>query len=120
MAIPMNTALYEKVKKLADSVYDKPSAYKSGFIVKKYKELGGTYKNSGEPKGLKNWFLAKWRDVGDKEYPVFRPTRRINKDTPLTLSEIDPKHLKKQIALKQIIRGTRNLPPFQPKRQVVP
>jgi hypothetical protein len=28
---------------MADKIYSKPSAYKSGYIVKKYKELGGTY-----------------------------------------------------------------------------
>jgi len=36
-----NPTLYEKVKFIADNLYDKPSAYKSGFIVKTYKELGG-------------------------------------------------------------------------------
>ena len=28
---------------MADEIYEKPSAYKSGYIVKKYKELGGKY-----------------------------------------------------------------------------
>ena len=43
MNIPMNMNLYNKVKEQADKIYKKPSAYKSGYIVKKYKELGGTY-----------------------------------------------------------------------------
>ena len=38
-----NPALYEKAKAIADQKYSKPSAYKSGFIVKEYKRLGGTY-----------------------------------------------------------------------------
>ena len=36
-----NQELYGQVKLYADSVYKKPSAYKSGFIVKTYKSLGG-------------------------------------------------------------------------------
>lgn len=112
MAIPLNKILYEKVKQLADNIYEKPSAYKSGFIVKTYKEYGGTYKDSGEKKGLQQWFNEKWTDVGNKDYPVYRPTKRVAKDTPLTVSEIDPKNLKKQIALKQKIKG-KNLPPFK-------
>ena len=32
--------MYAKAKKIADTVYDRPSAYKSGFIVKKYKDDG--------------------------------------------------------------------------------
>lgn len=45
MVIINHPILYKKAKKIADDVYKKPSAYKSGFIVKKYKELGGTYTN---------------------------------------------------------------------------
>jgi len=104
--------LYEEVKKYADTIYTKPSAYKSGFIVKKYKELGGTYSADEKPKKLKQWFKEGWQDVGGKEYPVYRPTIRVNKTTPLTVSEISPSNLKQQIRLKQRIRGNRNLPPF--------
>lgn len=39
----VNQALYDKAKKIADEKYSKPSAYKSGFIVKSYKDMGGTY-----------------------------------------------------------------------------
>jgi hypothetical protein len=115
MAIPLDKKLYERAKRIADQTYAKPSAYKSGFIVRTYKEMGGTYKNTGEKKQLKEWFDEKWSDNGNKEYPVYRPTKRVSKDTPLTPSEIDPDNLKKQIALKQIIKGKQNLPPFQKK-----
>lgn len=113
MPIPTDKQLYEKVKKEAEKVYSKPSAYKSGYIVKKYKELGGRYQDDKKPRALKRWFQESWADVGNQEYPVYRPTKRINKNTPLTVSEIDPKNLQKQIALKQRIRGSKNLPPFQ-------
>jgi hypothetical protein len=112
MPTPIDPNLYNLVKKEADKVYDKPSAYKSGFIVKKYKSLGGKYSDDNKEKSLKRWFNEKWTDVGNKSYPVYRPTVRINNNTPLTVSEIKKSNLKKQIALKQKIMGNKNLPPF--------
>jgi len=107
--------LYEEVKRYADTIYSKPSAYKSGFIQKQYKELGGTYSEDNKPKKLKQWFSENWLDVGNEAYPVYRPTVRVNKSTPLTVQEISPSNLKQQIRLKQKIRGNRNLPPFKHK-----
>jgi hypothetical protein len=115
MATPINKKLYQAVKEYADIVYDKPSAYKSGFIVKTYKKLGGTYRDDNKEHNLERWFKERWSDVGNKEYPVYRPTIRINKNTPLTINEIDKKNLKSQIKLKQKIKGTKNLPPFKAK-----
>jgi hypothetical protein len=112
MPKPKDKMLYEKAKEIADKIYEKPSAYKSGFIVKKYKEMGGTYEGVVKNVGLKRWFAEEWKDIGGKSYPVYRPTKRITKDTPLTASEIDPIFAKKQIALKQLIKGKKNLPTF--------
>ena len=113
-AIPINKKLYEQAKAEVYPKYDKPSAYRSGAVVKRYKELGGKFKEDGERK-LKRWFKEEWKDIGDKDYPVFRPTKRITKDTPLTPTEIDPENLKLQIEEKQIIKGKKNLPPFEKK-----
>jgi hypothetical protein len=112
---PLNKTLYRKVKTMADETFAKPSAYKSGWIVKKYKELGGKYTGNKTRNGLTAWFKEKWKDIGGKDYPVYRPTKRVNKKTPLTIFEIDRTQLKKQITLKQKIRGRKNLPPFVPK-----
>lgn len=109
----LNPELYEKAKKLADETYKKPSAYKSGFIVKKYKELGGKYSDDDKPKNLKRWFEEEWHDIGKKEYPVYRPTKRVSEETPLTVDEINPENLKEQIKLKQKIKGGKNLPAFK-------
>ena len=114
MPIINNQELYKHVKEYADTIYSKPSAYKSGFIVKKYKELGGTYTDDNKRKNLKRWFLENWQSISNpNDYPVLRPTKRINKNTPLTRSEISPTNLKKQIKLKQIYKGKKNLPPFR-------
>nr|WPF46552.1 MAG: hypothetical protein [Lake Baikal virophage 5] len=115
MSIPINIKLYNQVKLDADEIYKKPSAFKSGWIVKEYKRRGGLYIGKETDEGLNRWFLEKWKDVGNKEYPVYRPTKRITKDTPLTVNEIDKTNLKEQIKLKQKIKGNKNLPPFKQK-----
>lgn len=113
MPIIDNPELYQKAKAIADEKYTKPSAYKSAFVQKKYKELGGTYTDDKQPKKLANWFRERWVDIGGLDYPVYRPTKRVNKDTPLTPEEIDPANLLKQILLKQQLKGDYNLPKFE-------
>jgi hypothetical protein len=111
---PIDTDLYEKVKNEANNIYKKNSAYKSGWIVKTYKSLGGRY--SGDKptnQGLDRWYKENWKDIGNKEYPVYRPTKRITKETPLIPDEISKSNLKKQIDLKQRYKGMKNLPPFE-------
>lgn len=112
MPIIENKTLYNEVKAEANKVYSKPSAYKSGWIVKAYKQRGGTYKSDNSEKTLERWFKEKWGDIGGLDYPVYRPFKRINKYTPLTINEIDPEQAKDQIKLKQVIKGDANLPPF--------
>ena len=116
MTTPTNMILYNKVKKDADLVYKKPSAYKSGYIVKKYKELGGTYKENTSEKPLRRWFKEKWIDVNpnktSKSYPLYRPTIRINSKTPKTKDEISLSRLIEQSRLKQKLKGSKNLPKF--------
>jgi hypothetical protein len=117
MSVPLDKDLYAKAKATADEVYGKKtSGFKSGFLVQEYKRLGGRYKQtSGSKKSnpLARWFDEQWKDVGDKKYPVFRPTKRVSSSTPLLPTEIDPRNLKEQIALKQKIKGSKNLPPFK-------
>lgn len=110
--IPVDKALYESVKKEADKKFDKPSAYKSGWIVKTYKELGGKYSGEKPKDGLTRWFKEDWKDIAGLYYPVFRPTKKISKKTPLTVSEIDKQNLIEQSILKQSLKGDYNLPPF--------
>jgi hypothetical protein len=113
MPTVLDQKLYDTVKAEADKIYNKSSAYKSGYIVKTYKARGGRYENDNKPRNLGRWFKEEWQDIGNKNYPVYRPTKRINKLTPLTVSEIDPTQAKKQIELKQKIKGNKNLPPFK-------
>lgn len=115
---PTNPALYERAKKEIYSIYKKPSAFRSGALVKRYKQLGGKYAGAKkQSEGLSRWFREKWGDVGHKGYPVFRPSKRISKKTPLLASEIDSDNLKRQISLKQKIKGLKNLPKFLRKNK---
>ena len=111
----LNPDIYKKAKEEANKIYKVHGAYKSGYIVKKYKELGGKYGDDGKSKNLKRWFNEKWKDVGNKDYPVYRPTVKVNKQTPLTINEIVKNNLKQQVALKQKNKHNSNLPPFKPK-----
>lgn len=118
MSEPKNKILYNLVKDEADRIYKTHGAYKSAYIVKLYKELGGEYegkKNDNE--GLSRWLKEQWIDVGNKDYPVYRPTLRITKDTPLTVDEIDKTNLINQIDRKQEIKNEK-LKPFKSKDEL--
>ena len=89
--------LYERVKKFFAHV--KPSAYKSGLMVKKYKNMGGTFIGP-KPKrtGLARWFAENWKsNQGKYRYTskssVYRPTKRITSKTPTTFSELSKREL---------------------------
>jgi hypothetical protein len=100
--------------------YKKNSAFASGAIVKEYKRLGGKYKEDDKPRHLTRWFKEKWVDVNpiigitnDSAYPVFRPTVKVNSQTPTILQDIPIENLKSQYRLKQKYKGDNNLPRFK-------
>jgi len=101
MSEPSNKKLYEKVKKEIYKKIPKHSAYRSGLLVKTYKERGGEYIGKKKEKvGLSRWFKEKWTTQEgklsyQKKGDIFRPTKRISKDTPKTLSELSKKDIKK-------------------------
>lgn len=107
MAEPKNKALYERVKKEVYKAHPKHSAYRSGLLVKKYKERGGTYIGAKPTKtGLSRWFKEKWRnqkgEVGYKsKSDVYRPTKRVTKKTPATFKELGKKKVSKAMKEKR-------------------
>lgn len=114
MPTPIDTELYEKVKKHIYSIYDKPSAYRSGAVVRLYKENGGRYRDDDKPKKLKQWFKEKWTDVStlqEPHYPLYRPTIRVNKSTPRTIHEIPQERIEYLSTLKNKIKK-KKLPSF--------
>ena len=101
---PNDQKLYNKVKKKVYSQYKVHSAYRSGQLVKQYKEAyekkHGKDKKpyTGKSNKLKNWFREEWRtQEGSTTYKkkgdVFRPTKRISKKTPTTFKELTKKEI---------------------------
>ncbi|MDB4726513.1 DUF5872 domain-containing protein [bacterium] len=106
MNIPSNVVnkkLYIKAKKDADEKYTRHSAYKSMYIVKKYKSLGGKYRGKSENKSsTSRWNKECWIQVvpyvkygkivacgsSNKKTKVCRPFVKVNKNTPITVHEI--------------------------------
>ena len=101
MSKPANKELYDKVKKQIYAKYPKHSAYRSGLLVQEYKSKGGTYVGTKDSKkGLGKWFDEKWKnqrgEVGYKnKSDVYRPTVRVNKNTPTTFDELTKEQIKK-------------------------
>lgn len=103
---------YKKAKTKADKVYAKPSAYKSMYIQKIYKELGGRYKKlKNKTASTTRWNKEKWIQVipylksaeeiacgsNNKTNKVCRPLKRINKHTPITIGELLKLHSKQDL-----------------------
>jgi len=106
MSNVINKKLYEKVKKEIYAKNPKHSAYRSGLLVKEYKKRGGKYSGKKTDKGLTRWFKEDWRtEKGKKTYKeggtIFRPTKRITKETPKTMKELTPAQKKKAIKEKK-------------------
>ena len=104
MPKPNDKELYEKIKKEITNKY-KPSAYRSGLLVKKYKEEyykkhknNNAYSGDRQNSNLKRWFNEKWTnqrgEVGYKtKGDIYRPTIRINSKTPTTINELTPQQI---------------------------
>ena len=99
MSIPSDKKLYEKVKAEIYKKYQQHSAYRSGLLVKEYKRQGGKYSGKeSQSTGLNRWFREKWTNQrGETGYKyksdVYRPTKRITKDTPSTFKELSKKEI---------------------------
>tara|TARA_B110000967_G_scaffold203765_1_gene245001 strand:+ start:415 stop:1365 length:951 start_codon:yes stop_codon:yes gene_type:complete len=101
--------LYNEIKKKLYIENPQHSAYRSGSLVKKYKEEFAKkygpnktpYKgNKTKKKGLTRWFAEEWKnqrgDIGYKyKNDVYRPTIRITKKTPITFDELSEKSITK-------------------------
>jgi hypothetical protein len=115
MAIPTDPQLYEEVKREVYRRMPTHSAYRSGHLVKAYKAAyaikypradthgrPGPYQGPGVSHGpLRRWFDEKWQSQrGEVGYSsntirqtntmadVYRPTIRVNEQTPTTFSEL--------------------------------
>jgi len=100
MNIPKDKILYNKIKKKINKT-QKPSAYRSGNIVRTYKkQFAEKYGiqppyigNKTKKKGLSRWFKEEWKnqrgEIGySSKSDIYRPTKRITHKTPITIHEL--------------------------------
>jgi hypothetical protein len=105
--VPRDPILYNTIKEDISNKY-KNSAYRSGLIVKKYKdEYYKKYNNDDayigtKPKmsNLERWFAENWRnqrgEIGYKyKNDIYRPTIRINADTPKIYNELSKSQIER-------------------------
>lgn len=134
---PTDTKLYNYVKKLANEKFtSKSGIYRSSWIVREYKKRGGKYsgkKNSSI--GLKRWYKEEWIDLNRpiknskgktigykpcgrpsakktksiKKYPLCRPSKKINKKTPVTYHALSPQSIQKAKREKSKIEQRGNI-----------
>ena len=101
MSEPKNKKLYEEVKAEIYKKHPKHSAYRSGLLVQEYKRRGGEYiGKKNDEKGLGRWYREKWVNTrGETGYKnksdIYRPSVRVNKDTPTTHKELTETQIKK-------------------------
>ena len=104
---PVDKKLYDKVKKKYQDTM-KNSAYRSGLIVKEYKREYSKKHGDSKPyygsksnnRGLGRWFKEDWRNESgktgyDKNNRLYRPTKKVTKDTPKTWKELSKKDVSK-------------------------
>jgi len=111
--------LYKKARKITEDKYgSRTSAYRSMFLVKTYKDMGGRYKSSKKSKDTTKWLKERWIIVQDylnhgklvecgvykRDRHACRPLIRIDDKTPITIKEVIKKHGKdktRQLAKKK-------------------
>ena len=118
--VPKDTELWAKIQEMAKTTFrEHPTAYSNAWAVRRYAKLGGEWETEGGD--LDDLFREGWVDVvallkdgkvvqcgkGDKG-KACRPTKRINKETPITLQELLELHSVKNI-LKFAERKANNM-----------
>jgi len=113
MSKPTDSVLYNKVKNRIIKSNPKNSAYRSGLIVKDYKDAlkkkspnKKPYSGTKTKDGLTRWFLEDWRtqqgDIGySKKGDIYRPTKKISNKTPTTFGELTKSRIKKAMIEKK-------------------
>jgi len=106
MSSPTDPTLYARVKRNVSKRYgETTSVFRSMAIVKEYVKRGGTYKGKKRPSLTKKWLQEEWIDVlshlkglkkncgeGKRRQHACRPSKRVDRSTPLTIREVIQLH----------------------------
>jgi hypothetical protein len=117
----LDKKLHDKIKREADKIFEKNSAYKSMYINKEYKKAGGKVK-SDKKDNLSRWRRERWvnlspyvegltndikkyecgeRPENQKGNSICRPSVKVNKDTPKLAQNFTKSQIKKAYEIKQ-------------------
>jgi hypothetical protein len=127
MGEPVDKELYSRVKQMASDKFSSPTGiFRSAWIVKKYKQMGGKYTNTNKPSKIQRWMREGWIDLNqpngkggyypcghkntqNDKYPLCRPSKTISKDTPEKYQNISSDRIKRANVQKQKIKGSGNI-----------
>jgi len=111
---PSDMKLYNKIKASVYKKIPKHSAYRSGIVVQKYKKSFKKKHGNKNPytgkktkkRGLGRWFAEKWTNqrgkIGYKyKSDIYRPSKRITNETPVTHSELSNNEIKRTRRVKR-------------------
>eukprot|EP00873_Tetraselmis_striata_P033743 jgi/Tetstr1/454007/TSEL_040926.t1 len=109
--------MYDRAKRDVYKEHPTHSAYRSGLLVRTYKARFARKYGKGEPpyrgprpsasdKGLRRWFAEGWVNesggVGyDRRNRLYRPSKRVTRDTPVTWGELTESEVRRARAEKQ-------------------
>lgn len=104
-----NPNLWRQAIQEVNKVYKKHSAYRSLAYFKYYLNLGGEFDEkilNSKQRELRRWKNEEWRNQeGETGYKnkgdIYRPTKRINKNTPLTFGELDTEEIEEAMKEKE-------------------
>jgi hypothetical protein len=101
MSTPSDIKLYNQIKSEIYDKYPTHSAYRSGLLVKRYKQEYARLHPDSAPyigskkskKGLSRWFQEHWTNqrgqVGyERPGDIYRPNIRVSNETPITYGEL--------------------------------
>jgi hypothetical protein len=127
MPEPANKELYAKAKAAINQTYGtKTSAYRSMALIKKYKSMGGTYRDDGGSKKTTRWRKEKWVDLNqpkegggyhvcghkntqNNKYPLCRPSKTVSSETPKKYQDISQSRIATVNLKKQKLKNKGNI-----------
>jgi len=126
MPEPINKELYAKAKAAINQKYGThTSAYRSMALVKKYKSMGGKYRDDGGSRKTTRWLNEKWVNVNARKkgggyeecgkrgssgkYPLCRPSVSVSSETPKKYQDIPKSRINMVNLKKQKLQNKGNI-----------
>lgn len=140
MPEPINKELYAKAKEIINKTYGtKTSAYRSMALVKKYKSMGGKYRDDtkaessatsrrasgGGSRKTTRWLNEKWVNLNaqkegggyeecgkrgsSSKYPLCRPSKTVSSETPKRFQDIPKSRIDIVNLKKQKLQNKGNI-----------